>query len=118
MRWSSISAALLLAASTFVGGCLCASASSTACAGNTPATRDQWCDSDIQSDYYTEAPDTGVLREYWLVLGNTTAAPDGVPRNVLTVNGTSPGPTLHANWGDWVRIHVYNGLENNGKDSS
>ncbi|KAJ5106619.1 extracellular dihydrogeodin oxidase/laccase [Penicillium angulare] len=85
-----------------------------ACAGNTPQTRSQWCGFDIKSDYYIEAPRTGVLREYWLELGNTTAAPDGVPRNVLTVNGTSPGPTLYADWGDWVRVHVYNGLQNNG----
>ncbi|KAK6811836.1 hypothetical protein RU639_012391 [Aspergillus parasiticus] len=116
MRWSSLFAALLLAATTVSSRSLARgdSDSASACAGNTPETRDQWCDFDIRSDYYTEVPDTGVTREFWLVLGNTTTAPDGVPRNVLTVNGTSPGPTLHVNWGDWVRIHVYNGLENNG----
>lgn len=33
---------------------------------------------------------------------------------MLTVNGTIPGPTLIADWGDTVIVHVYNGLKNNG----
>ncbi|PYH37300.1 multicopper oxidase [Aspergillus neoniger CBS 115656] len=112
MHLHTILAAGWLAASTAYAGL--SSPSTQACAGNTPQTRDQWCDFDIHTDYYTQAPDTGVVREYWLELGNTTAAPDGIPRDVLTINGTSPGPTIYANWGDWVRFHVYNGLENNG----
>lgn len=35
-------------------------------------------------------------------------------RNVLLVNGTFPGPTLFADWGDTVRVTLYNGLANNG----
>lgn len=84
------------------------------CSGNSAANRAVWCEYDINTDFYTEVPETGVTREYWLELVNTTAAPDGVPRNVLTVNGTVPGPTLYADWGDYVKIHVYNGLQNNG----
>ncbi|KAI0016542.1 multicopper oxidase [Xylariomycetidae sp. FL0641] len=73
-----------------------------------------WGDFSLSTDWYSEAPDTGVTREYWLELVNKTAAPDGVERMVLTVNGTVPGPTLYADWGDTVVIHVHNGLENNG----
>jgi FtsP/CotA-like multicopper oxidase with cupredoxin domain len=42
-------------------------------------------------------------------------APDGVSRSVLTFNGTTPGPTIMADWGDNLIIHVTNNLENNGK---
>jgi FtsP/CotA-like multicopper oxidase with cupredoxin domain len=30
------------------------------------------------------------------------------------VNGTFPGPTLFADWGDTVVVTVYNGLTDNG----
>jgi len=47
-------------------------------------------------------PDTGVTREFWFDIQNGTAALDGVERIVLTVNGTFPGPTIIADWGDTV----------------
>lgn len=76
--------------------------------------RSCWGDYDLTTDYYNEAPDTGVTREYYLELVNTTASLDGVSRNVLLVNGTFPGPTLFADWGDTVVVKLYNGLANNG----
>lgn len=45
---------------------------------------------------------------------NITAAPDGVERVVLSVNGTVPGPTIEADWGDTVVVHVKNSLTTNG----
>jgi FtsP/CotA-like multicopper oxidase with cupredoxin domain len=45
---------------------------------------------------------------------NTTLAPDGYDRQVLTWNGTYPGPLIEADWGDTLVIHVTNGLEYNG----
>jgi FtsP/CotA-like multicopper oxidase with cupredoxin domain len=45
---------------------------------------------------------------------NTTASPDGFERNVLLVNGSLPGPTIEANWGDTIVVHVSNSLANNG----
>lgn len=45
---------------------------------------------------------------------NTTLAPDGYERQVLTWNGTFPGPLIEADWGDTLVVHVTNGLENNG----
>ncbi|KAG9198494.1 hypothetical protein G6514_009926 [Epicoccum nigrum] len=53
----------------------------------------------------TEVPDTGVTREYWLTLDDVTVAPDGVSRSAMAVNGTIPGPTLFADWGDTVTVH-------------
>ncbi|KAF5228814.1 hypothetical protein FAUST_10788 [Fusarium austroamericanum] len=81
-----------------------------ACDGNTPSTRSTWCDYSVDTDYYTEVVDTGVTREYWLELTDVTVAPDGVSRSAMAVNGTIPGPTLFADWGDTVTVHVTNHL--------
>lgn len=85
-----------------------------ACSGNTASNRSLWCDYDISTNYYDVVPDTGVTVEYWFELTNITASPDGYARNVLTVNGSFPGPTIEANWGDTVIVHVTNSLSNNG----
>lgn len=69
---------------------------------NSADDRSCWGDYDISTNYYEEAPDTGVTREYWFNIVNTTAAPDGVERVVLSVNGSIPGPTIIADWGDTV----------------
>ncbi|GKT45069.1 laccase-1 [Colletotrichum spaethianum] len=69
---------------------------------------------DLSTNWYEEAPNTGVIREYWFEVTNTTLAPDGVERMVLAINGTVPGPTIVADWGDTVVVHVKNSLENNG----
>lgn len=84
------------------------------CAGNTPTTRNTWCDLSVETDYYNVVPDTGVTREYWLEIVNGTLAPDGIPRNVISFNGTVPGPTIIADWGDTIIVHVTNPLQNNG----
>ncbi|KAI0884968.1 putative multicopper oxidase [Annulohypoxylon maeteangense] len=73
-----------------------------------------WGDHSLTTNWYDEIPDTGVTREYWLQIQNGTAAVDGVERIVLTVNGSVPGPTITADWGDNVIVHVHNALENNG----
>jgi hypothetical protein len=69
---------------------------------NSASDRSCWGDYDISTNYYDEVPDTGVTREYWFNVQNGTAAPDGVDRIVLTVNGSIPGPTIIADWGDTV----------------
>ncbi|KAL7272957.1 hypothetical protein RUND412_004209 [Rhizina undulata] len=82
---------------------------------NTATSRSCWSDGyDLSTDYYSSWPSTGVVREYWLEVQNGTAAPDGYERTVLTFNGSYPGPTLYADWGDLVRVHVTNALANNG----
>ncbi|KAF3023193.1 hypothetical protein E8E14_014321 [Neopestalotiopsis sp. 37M] len=87
---------------------------STTCT-NSAADRSCWSDGfDASTNYYDEAPDTGVIREYWFNIENTTAAPDGVEMPVQLINGSFPGPTIIADWGDTVRVHVTSSLQNNG----
>ncbi|RDW82847.1 hypothetical protein BP6252_03959 [Coleophoma cylindrospora] len=81
---------------------------------NTATSRSCWGEYDIDTDYYNIIPDTGVTREYWLVAQNITAAPDGYERQILAFNGTVPGPTIEADWGDNVIIHVTNEIADNG----
>jgi FtsP/CotA-like multicopper oxidase with cupredoxin domain len=51
---------------------------------------------------YTEAPATGVVRSYDWTVSRMNLAPDGVEKSMLVVNGQFPGPTIEANWGDWI----------------
>ncbi|QKX53200.1 uncharacterized protein TRUGW13939_00276 [Talaromyces rugulosus] len=83
---------------------------------NKANNRADWCRYNIHTDYYTVVPDTGVTREYWWVLEDGILSPDGVPRYTQTINGSYPGPTLFADWGDNVIVHVTNKLtqSNNG----
>ncbi|KAK7710263.1 hypothetical protein SLS64_005847 [Diaporthe eres] len=81
-----------------------------ACDGNTASTRSTWCDYDLSTDWYNTVPDTGVTREYWLELSDTTVSPDGVSRYAMAINGSIPGPTLYGDWGDYFKIHVMNSL--------
>ena len=70
---------------------------------NSVSNRACWSDGfDISTNYYEEVPDTGVVREYWFNIENTTAAPDGVEMPVQLINGSFPGPTIIADWGDTV----------------
>lgn len=78
--------------------------------GNSASDRSRWGRYNIDTDYERDVPETGVTREYWLDLIQVTISPDGVPRTALTVNGTMPGPTLFADWGDVMVIHVRNSL--------
>lgn len=81
---------------------------------NSASDRSCWGDYDITTNYYDTVPDTGVTREYWFNVENTTAAPDGIERIVLAINGSVPGPTIIADWGDEVVVHVTNSMQNNG----
>jgi FtsP/CotA-like multicopper oxidase with cupredoxin domain len=80
------------------------------CSGNTASNRSTWCDYSTATDYYNVVPDTGVTKEYYFELQETTVAPDGYSRTALTINGTIPGPTIIADWGDTVVVHVTNSL--------
>ncbi|KAI8629921.1 multicopper oxidase [Xylariaceae sp. FL1651] len=73
-----------------------------------------WGNYSLSTNWYEDGPDTGVIREYWFEVVNTTLAPDGVERMVLTINGSIPGPTIEADWGDTVVVHLTNSLQNNG----
>lgn len=103
----------LLSASVPSDALISSNAAASSCA-NSPSDRSCWGDFDISTNYYDFVPDTGVTREYWFNIENTTAAPDGIERIVLAVNGSIPGPTIIADWGDEVIIHVTNSMTNNG----
>lgn len=92
--------------------------SATPCPGNTPNNRAKWCEYRIDTDYESVAPDTGVAREYWFDVDELTLAPDGYPRPVMAINKTIPGPTVFADWGDWVIVHVTNYLDQSRNGSS
>ncbi|ETS76617.1 hypothetical protein PFICI_12004 [Pestalotiopsis fici W106-1] len=81
---------------------------------NTATSRNCWGEYSIDTDYYQTTPDTGVTREYWLTAEKIVLAPDGYEREVQVFNGSLPGPTIEANWGDEVVIHVTNAIPDNG----
>lgn len=41
-------------------------------------------------------------------------APDGLKLERMVFNGSMPGPTIEADWGDEVVIHVTNNIPDNG----
>ncbi|RDW59662.1 hypothetical protein BP6252_12749 [Coleophoma cylindrospora] len=79
-----------------------------------PDSRNSWGNWSIASNYEATIPQTGAVVEYFLSVENGTLAPDGVSRQVLTFNGSIPGPLITANWGDTIRVTVTNNLQNNG----
>ncbi|KAK8093159.1 multicopper oxidase [Apiospora kogelbergensis] len=89
-----------------------------ACAGNTADTRSEWCDYSIDTDYSEEAPETGVTREYYFELLDSNVSPDGVERYAMSINGSIPGPTIYADWGDTVVVHVTNSLADSTNGTS
>ncbi|OAA52124.1 laccase Lcc4 [Cordyceps fumosorosea ARSEF 2679] len=91
---------------------------SSPCSGNTPTNRSSWCDYSIDTDYTRVVPNTGVTREYWLDIVDIVASPDGVPRPAMAANGTIPGPTLFADWGDTVVVHVRNSMHTSKNGTS
>ncbi|TFY75256.1 hypothetical protein EWM64_g8757 [Hericium alpestre] len=51
-------------------------------------------------------------REYNFTVEQASGAPDGFTRRMLVVNGMYPGPTIEANQGDRLVVHVQNNLPN------
>ncbi|KAL4934678.1 multicopper oxidase [Aspergillus undulatus] len=112
MRFSSLLVSQCLLPSVF--GSLLQHTRDAECT-NSPSIRACWSNGfDISTDYYETVPDTGVVREYWFNIENTTAAPDGVEMPVQLINGSFPGPTIIADWGDTVVVHLRNSLQSNG----
>ncbi|KAK6839874.1 hypothetical protein PG987_005740 [Apiospora arundinis] len=81
---------------------------------NTATSRRCWGEYSIDTDWLEVTPETGNTREYWITAEETIMAPDGFQRPVMVFNGSIPGPTIEADWGDDVVIHVTNNLRNNG----
>ncbi|KAI0482049.1 Cupredoxin [Xylariaceae sp. FL0804] len=53
-------------------------------------------------------PVTGVTRQYHFTVARATIAPDGVDTPAILINNQFPGPTIEANWGDWIEVTVEN----------
>lgn len=81
---------------------------------NTPETRATWGEYSIDDDYYETWPETGVTREYWLSAEQIMLNPDGYEKEVQVFNGSLPGPTIEADWGDDIVVHIINNLPDNG----
>jgi len=99
-----------------------------------PKARGCWSkDFNIDSDAEERWPNTGKTVYYELEITNTTLAPDGVPKQMLVVNGQYPGPLISARmllqlpfhisqsttdsfleWGDRLEVKVTNKMQNNG----
>lgn len=85
------------------------------CPGNLPSDRSVWCGHNIKTDYEVDYPDTGVTREYTFNVENSTISPLGLNQTAVTINGQFPGPTIYADWGDWVAVTVINSLSSGMK---
>ncbi|KAK8102589.1 hypothetical protein PG984_015735 [Apiospora sp. TS-2023a] len=81
---------------------------------NTATSRCCWGEYSIDTDWLEITPSTGNTREYWLTAEETVMAPDGYQRPVMVFNGSIPGPTIEADWGDNIVVHITNNLKNNG----
>ncbi|PVH69665.1 multicopper oxidase [Cadophora sp. DSE1049] len=79
---------------------------------NVQTNRSAWGPYDIKTDYAYVVPQTRVTREYNFIITNTNIAPDGFERPGMVINGQYPGPLVEANWGDILRINVFNNLTN------
>ncbi|KAK5661815.1 hypothetical protein OQA88_9917 [Cercophora sp. LCS_1] len=79
-----------------------------------PKSRKCWGEHSIDTNYYEKVPDTNHTVEYWLSAVEGPCSPDGYERTCMTFNGTIPGPTIIANWGDNVKVHVTNNMKSNG----
>ncbi|KAK3384924.1 multicopper oxidase-domain-containing protein [Podospora didyma] len=87
---------------------------------NTATNRQCWMTSpafNINTDYETSTPNTGVTRTYTFTLTEVNSwvgGDGGVKVKAMLVNGQFPGPTVTANWGDRINITVINNLVTNG----
>ncbi|KAK0725030.1 multicopper oxidase-domain-containing protein [Lasiosphaeris hirsuta] len=87
---------------------------------NTATNRACWTTSpafNINTDYETNTPVTGVTQTYTFTLTeiNSWVGGDGRTKTkAMLVNGQFPGPTINANWGDRITINVINNLQTNG----
>lgn len=66
------------------------------------------------TNQYKDVPVTGVTRHYDFTIAQQDVSPDGVTRPGMVVNGAFPGPTIEANWGDWIEVVVHNNLPHEG----
>ncbi|GME22696.1 Multicopper oxidase type 1 [Neofusicoccum parvum] len=83
---------------------------------NGPKSRNCWSNGySIVTDFDAKWPTTGRTVSYSLTITNSTCSPDGGPgRPCLMFNNKIPGPTLYANWGDYISVTITNKMQYNG----
>ncbi|KAK1828815.1 putative laccase precursor [Podospora conica] len=82
-------------------------------ATNRGCWRNQW---NVSTDYEFFHPPAFSNRVFDFHITNVTnwMGPDGVVKHALLINNQFPGPTLEADWGDYVTVNVYNDMQDNG----
>jgi FtsP/CotA-like multicopper oxidase with cupredoxin domain len=85
---------------------------------NTPSNRACWTTGfNINTDYEVSTPPSGSTRKYTLTMTEVDnwTGPDGVVKEkVMLVNNKILGPTIVADWGDFIEVEVINNLRTNG----
>lgn len=69
-----------------------------------------WGNRNSQTDDPKTPPNTGVTRFYDFTISRGIGSPDGVPTQMILINGQFPGPLIEANWGDYVEVTVHNNI--------
>ena len=64
----------------------------------------------LSPKWNVNAPPT--IRHFDWILSEKTAAPGGLEKRILVVNGQSPGPLIEANLGDTISVRVINRMSN------
>ncbi|KAK3985882.1 putative laccase precursor [Cladorrhinum sp. PSN332] len=87
------------------------------CGQNNATNRACWKNSyNISTDYDAITPPAFNVRTYDFHITNVTnwLGPDGVRKPAMLINGQFPGPTITADWGDYIVVNVYNDMQDNG----
>ncbi|KAK0631038.1 Cupredoxin [Bombardia bombarda] len=87
------------------------------CGQNNETNRACWKNSwNISTDYEISNPPAFNTRNIDFHITNVTnwLGPDGVRKPAMLINNQFPGPTIDAEWGDYIQVNVYNDLQNNG----
>ncbi|KAK3324236.1 Cupredoxin [Cercophora scortea] len=114
MRFSSSLVVLLSGVTSLATGTPFFGLRKRASCANTATSRNCWGNYSINDDVTYTWPSTGVTRSFTFNVQAKTLAPDGVSKQMMTVNGQYPGPTIEANWGDNISVKVCNQLTLNG----
>ncbi|TPX16356.1 uncharacterized protein E0L32_004005 [Thyridium curvatum] len=87
------------------------------CGQNNATNRRCWKNLwNINTDPDVDHPPAFNNRNYDLFITNITSwtGPDGVVKPAMLINNQFPGPTIEADWGDYITVTVHNQLQDNG----
>ncbi|KAK4160716.1 putative laccase precursor [Cladorrhinum sp. PSN259] len=87
------------------------------CGQNNATNRACWKNAyTVNTDYDITTPPAFNVRTYDFHITNVTnwLGPDGVRKPAMLINGQFPGPTITADWGDYIVVNVFNDMQDNG----